>query len=81
MRIGMHASSGVRKYSYSWILHVRYSQTHLCLLKVAFRLKNDCRVSLNGKDFKGFFSWATHKEAEHPQSSTHARKFFLDFDQ
>jgi hypothetical protein len=26
----MHASSGVWKYSYSWILHVRYSQTNLC---------------------------------------------------
>ncbi|CAB3994347.1 RNA-directed DNA polymerase from mobile element jockey, partial [Paramuricea clavata] len=25
----MHASSGVWKYSYSWILHVRYSQTNL----------------------------------------------------
>ena len=26
-----------------------------------------------------FFSWAMHREAEHP-SSTHARKKILDFD-
>ena len=24
------------------------------------------RTTLNGKDFKGFFSWAMHGEAEHP---------------
>ena len=39
------------------------------------------RTGLNGKDFKGvFFSWAMHREAEHP-SSTHARNKILDFDQ
>ncbi len=31
------------------------------------------RTTLNGKDFKLFFSWAMHGEAEHP-SLTHARK-------
>ena len=32
------------------------------------------RTTLNGKAFKGFFSWAMVRKAEHP--STHARKKF-----
>jgi hypothetical protein len=34
------------------------------------------RTTLNENNFKFFFSWAMHREAEHP-SSTHARKTFL----
>ena len=37
------------------------------------------KIKKNGKD-QVFFSWAMHREAEHP-SSTHAQKKMLDFDQ
>ena len=62
-----------------WLFHIQHAFKYTISIITSQLHCFQLRATLNGKDFKIFFSWAMNREAEHPPS-THA-EIILDFDQ